>query len=69
MPPCGMCVTTGPFKIKKQLGPIIFKLELPDNIRIHPVFYVVLLEPARTTEANRLNPEIYLDTEELEYEV
>ena len=60
---------TGPFNIEKQLGPIIFKLELPDNIKIHPIFHAALLEPAYTTELSRLNPETHPDTEEPKYEV
>ena len=34
-----------PFKIKKVLGPILFKLELLISIRIYPIFYKSLLEP------------------------
>jgi len=34
-----------PFKIKKVLGPILFKLELLISIRIYLVFYKLLLEP------------------------
>ena len=60
---------TGPFNIEEQLGPVTFKLKLPDNIKIHPVFHAVLLEPAYTSEVNRLNPETYPNTEEPEYEV
>ena len=36
----------GPFKIKKKLGPVTFKLELPKGMRIHPTFHISLLEPA-----------------------
>ena len=34
-----------PFKIKKVLGPILFKLELLISIYIYPIFYKLLLEP------------------------
>ena len=44
-------------------------MELPDNIRIHLVFYIVLLEPVYTVEASRLNLETYLDIEEPKYKV
>ena len=30
----------------KKLGPVTFKLEIPEGIRIHPVFHISLLEPA-----------------------
>jgi len=36
-----------PFKIKKVLGPILFKLELLVSIRIYPIFYRSLLEPCK----------------------
>jgi hypothetical protein len=35
----------GLFKIIRKLGPVTYKLEMPEGIRIHPVFYVLLLEP------------------------
>ena len=34
-----------PFRIKKILGLILFKLELLVSIRIYPIFYKSLLEP------------------------
>jgi hypothetical protein len=34
------------FKIEKELGLIIFKLELLKEMKIHLIFYVALLEPA-----------------------
>jgi hypothetical protein len=36
----------GLFKITKKLGPVTFKLEIPEGIRIYPVFHISLLEPA-----------------------
>jgi hypothetical protein len=39
-------VRIGPFEIEKQVGPVNFKLRLPEKMRIHPVFHVSLLEPA-----------------------
>jgi len=38
----------GPFKIEKKLGPVTYRLKLPKDMRIHPVFHVALLEPAHT---------------------
>jgi len=35
-----------PFKIKRNIKGINFKLDLPKIIKIHPVFYVSLLKPA-----------------------
>jgi hypothetical protein len=44
----------GPFKIMKKLGPVTFKLEMPEGMRIHPVFHISLLEP--TPPNARLGP-------------
>ena len=39
----------GPYKVIKKLGPVTFKLEIPQGIRIHLVFHISLLEPAPST--------------------
>jgi hypothetical protein len=36
----------GPFKIKEQLGPVGYKLKLPESMKIYPNFHVLLLEKA-----------------------
>jgi hypothetical protein len=36
----------GPFKIGERLGNTHYRLELPSQMRIHPVFHIALLEPA-----------------------
>jgi len=36
---------SGPFKIIRKVSPLAFELELPRNMRCHPVFHVSLLEP------------------------
>ena len=59
----------GPFKIKKKLGPVIFKLILPKGMKIYPVFHKSLLEPA-PENAPRPGPiEIDPETQEPRYEV
>ena len=52
----------GPFEIEEQIGKVNYKLRLPENIQIYPVFYVFLLEPAPThatviTETKEILPE------------
>ena len=39
-------VKVGPFLISEVRGPVNYKLQLPDDARIHPVFHISLLEPA-----------------------
>jgi hypothetical protein len=36
----------GPFPVKQIISPYPYELELPDSMKIHPVFYVSLLELA-----------------------
>ena len=37
----------GPFTIEKQMGPVNYQLRLPESMkRLHPVFHILLLEPA-----------------------
>ena len=58
----------GPFKIKRKLGPVTFRLKLPKTIKIHLVFYISLLEPAPGN--TRLGPiEIKEESQELKYKV
>jgi hypothetical protein len=35
-----------PYKIRRKLGPVTFKMKLPAGINIHPVFHKSLLEKA-----------------------
>ncbi|TFY65131.1 hypothetical protein EVG20_g5705, partial [Dentipellis fragilis] len=42
----------GPFKITQVMGPVTFKLQLPGQWKIHPVFHASLLTPYRQTEAH-----------------
>jgi hypothetical protein len=35
----------GPFTIVKKYGPVTFKLDLPEDWRMHPVFHISLLKP------------------------
>ncbi len=39
-------VKVGPFFISKQISPVNFRLKLPKDARVHPVFHISLLEPA-----------------------
>jgi hypothetical protein len=62
----------GPFKILKRISAVVFKLQLPPTMRIHPVFHVSLLQP-QTKETVKgfvqpLPPPIIVNDQE-QYEV
>ena len=45
----------GPFEIEEVLGPVTYRLKLPETWRIHNVFHAVLLRPYTETEAHGNN--------------
>jgi transposase InsO family protein len=59
----------GPFKIEEKLGPVNYRLKLPESMKkLHPVFHISLLEPAPNNAELATNVEIEEETED-EYEV
>ena len=62
----------GPFEIIEVLGPLTYKLKLPNQWRIHPVFHASLLTPYRENSTHGPNftlpPPDLIDGEE-EFEV
>jgi hypothetical protein len=57
-----------PFRIKVKHGPVTYRLEMLEGIRIHPVFHVSLLEKA--LKGAKLGPvEINEETQKLRYKV
>ena len=51
----------GPFKIKRNIKDISYKFHLLPTIRIHPIFYIFLLELADLDTPVGPAPEIYLN--------
>ena len=45
----------GPFQIIEVMGPVTYRLKLPNQWRIHPVFHASLLSPYRETETHGPN--------------
>jgi len=61
-----------PFKITKEISPVVFQLELPLSWKIHNVFHASLLSPYSETTAHRPNfsqPPPNLIGDEAEYKV
>ena len=59
----------GPFKVIEAVGPASFKLDLPESMKIHPVFYFSLWESAKL----RPNTEVPIEDSQIisedQYEV
>jgi hypothetical protein len=51
----------GPFKVKWNIRDISFEFELSLIIRIYPIFYISLLEPAYPDISKGLVPELDLE--------
>jgi hypothetical protein len=59
----------GPFKVKRNIRDINFKLKLFLTIRIYPIFHLSLLEPAYLDIPKDLTPELDPEIQELVYEI
>ena len=62
----------GPFQISEVLGPLMYRLKLSEQWKIHPVFHATLLTPFKENNIhgpNYLNPLPDLIDGEPEYEV
>ncbi|VFQ88166.1 unnamed protein product [Cuscuta campestris] len=42
----------GPFEVLERIGPVAYRLKLPETCRIHPVFHVSLLRPIKGTASS-----------------
>ncbi|ESK81235.1 hypothetical protein Moror_14425, partial [Moniliophthora roreri MCA 2997] len=63
----------GPFEIEEVMGPVTYRLKLPRQWKIHPVFHVGLLSPYKETDEHGANyleppPDIVDGYEEFEIE-
>jgi hypothetical protein len=60
----------GPFEILEKTGPVNYRLQIPKNSRLHPVFHISLLEPTKGKTPVAMQTEIQPleDTEDYEVE-
>ena len=59
----------GPFKVKRNIRNISFELKLPPIIKIYPIFYLLLLEPAHPNTSKSLTPKLDPKIQKLVYDV
>ena len=59
----------GPFKILDKVSAVNYRLQLPRNSRLYPVFYISLLEPAKGGTPVATDTELQPENELVEYEV
>jgi hypothetical protein len=59
----------GPFKIKRNIRDISFELRLLSIIKIYPIFYISLLEPAYFNTFKGLIPELDPEIQKFVYDV
>jgi hypothetical protein len=62
----------GPFSVVERVGQLAYRLKLPTRMRIHPVFHVSKLEPAKDDPFGRKPlppPPAAVEGEVIEYEV
>jgi len=59
----------GPYPVDKQVGEVAYRIKLPKHLKIHPTFYVSLLEYAKGDQAKPYTPELADGRERKEFEV
>ena len=62
----------GPFPVKEKVSSVVYRLELPESMKIHNVFQIDLLTPYKETEAYGMPftwPPLVIENEEEEYKI
>jgi Chromo (CHRromatin Organisation MOdifier) domain len=60
---------TGPFAVVEKVGSVAYRLDLPANLNMHPVFHVSLLKTYHSSDRHQLPPVPYKLDGELHYDV
>ena len=56
----------GPFRVTETIGEQAYRLSLPENWKIHPVFHVSLLKEWKATNVQEDQPDLPADVPEIE---
>jgi len=62
-------IRIGPFPITDVLGNVTYKVKLPIHMKIHPVFHVSRLEPAKGKQKHPIAPPLSKDNKEVEWDL